>query len=302
MRILSKSSWVTAVMLTVMLSACGQHKNAAEVMSTSTESVESMPAPTADMALAKMEGGAEESLTEVSEPKAANTALKRYIAMRHSLMIEMPSRQMQVAFDATITRCEQLKCQILSANFNRQTPYSPPSASLSVRVPPRSVEIFLTGLAKNGEVLQHHRDTEDKTDAVVDADARIKNLIEFRDSLRAMLGDKSAKFKDLIEVQRELVNTQSQLDSLNGIRKLLAQETEMVAVNIDFSAEQSIAEQSFFAPVAQALDNAGRIMMESIAAIIMFLMTILPWLIFGIPMIILARKIWHKIRNKKVSL
>jgi hypothetical protein len=272
------------------------------VMSTSIEGVRSMPAHSADMALAKMVGGAEESLTEVSEPRTVNTALKRYIAMRHSLIIETPSRQMQSAFDATVAQCEQLNCQILSANFNRETPYSPPSASLSVRVPPRSVEIFLTGLAKNGEVLQHHRDTEDKTDAVIDADARIKNLTEFRDSLRAMLRDKSAKFKDLIEVQRELVNTQSQLDSINGIRKLLAQETELVAVNIDFSAEQSIAEQSFFAPVVQALDNAGRILMESIAAIITFLMTILPWLVFGIPMIILAGKIWHKIRNKKVLL
>jgi len=300
MRNLSKSSWIAAVMLAVMLSACGQDKNAAKVMPTSTESVRSMPAPTADVALAKMTGGAEESLTEVSEPKAVNTMLKRYIAMRHSLVIETPSSKMQAAFDATVTRCEQLNCLILSANFNRQTPYSPPSASLSVRVPPRSVEIFLTGLAKNGEVLQHHRDTEDKTDAVIDADARIKNLMEFRDSLRAMMGDKAAKFKDLIEVQRELVNTQSQLDSINGIRKSLEQETEMVAVNIDFSAEQSIAEQSFFAPVIQALDNAGRIMMESIAAIITFLMTILPWLVFGIPMIILARKIWHKIRSKKV--
>ncbi|MDP3087833.1 MAG: DUF4349 domain-containing protein [Methylotenera sp.] len=287
-------------MIAVMLSACGQDKNANEVMSASDESVRSLPAPTADVALAKMVGGAEESLTEVSEPKAVITTLKRYIAMRHSLMIETSSRKMQAAFDETVSRCEQLNCQILSANFNRQTPYSAPSASLSVRVPPRSVEIFLTGLAKNGDVLQHHRDTEDKTDAVIDADARIKNLIEFRDSLRAMLGDKSAKFKDLIEVQRELVNTQSQLDSINGIRKSLAQETEMVAVNIDFSAEQSIAEQSFFAPVIQALDNAGRIMMESIAAIITFLMTILPWLVFGIPMIILARKIWHKIRSKKV--
>jgi hypothetical protein len=43
-------------------------------------------------------------------------------------------------------------------------------------VQPRSVEIFISGLAKNVEVMQHHRDSEDKTDAVIDAEARIKNL------------------------------------------------------------------------------------------------------------------------------
>ncbi|MGB2831695.1 MAG: DUF4349 domain-containing protein [Methylotenera sp.] len=270
-------------------------------------SVAMAPAPAGEMASAKMAradsnydaGGGEQSLTEATEPATGNVEVKRYIALRHTLMVETPAEQMQAAFDATVAHCEQLKCQILSANYNRETQYNPPSASLSVRVPPRSVEIFISGLAKNGEVLQHHRDSEDKTNAVVDAEARIKNLTEFRDNLRAMLSDKSAKFKDLIEVQRELVNTQSELDAINGVRKLLAQETELVAVNIDFTARQGITEQGFFSPVAQAFKNAGRVMMESFAAVITFFVTILPWLLFLIPAIILLRKLWAKIRAKK---
>jgi hypothetical protein len=163
-------------------------------------------------------------------------------------------------------------------------------------VPPRSVEIFLSGLAKNSEVLQHHRDSEDKTDAVIDAEARIKNLTEFRDSLRVMLTDKSAKFKDLIEVQRELVNTQSELDTIQGVRKVLAQETELVAVTIDFTAKQGVTEQGFFSPVAHAIKDAGRVMMESLATVITFFVTILPWLLVGIPALILSRKLWTKIK------
>ena len=129
----------------------------------------------------------------------------------------------------------------------------------------------------------------------------LKILSEFRDSLRVMLTDKSAKFKDLIEVQRELVNTQSQLDTIQGVRKALAQETELVAVTIDFTAKQGITEQGFFAPVAQAFENAGRVMMESFATVITFFVTILPWLLFGIPMIILLRKLWSKIKSKWLS-
>ena len=100
-------------------------------------------------------------------------------------------------------------------------------------------------------------------------------------------------------MQRELVNTQSELDTINGVRKLLAQETELVAVNIDFTAKQGITEQGFFSPVAQAFKNAGRVMMESFAAVITFFVTILPWLLFLIPAIILVRKLWAKIRAKK---
>ncbi|MDP1766359.1 MAG: DUF4349 domain-containing protein [Methylotenera sp.] len=259
------------------------------------------PMPVGDKVSGKMSenySAGEASLTEISEPVAATTSVKRYIALRHSLTVEAPARKIQLAFDETVAHCEQLKCQILSANYNRETPYSPPSASLSVRIPPRSVEVFLSGLAKNTEILQHQRDSEDKTDAVIDAEARIKNLTEFRDNLRVMLGDKSAKFKDLIEVQRELVNTQSQLDSIQGVRKVLAQETELVAVNINFTAQQGITEQGFFAPVARALDDAGQEMMNSVAAVITFFMMVLPWLLFSIPVIILARKFWPKVMTK----
>jgi hypothetical protein len=288
------------IMVIFILAACGQQREgAAEVMS--APSIAMAPAPTGEMARAKMAdstGGGEESPTEVTAPSTANAAVKRYIALRHSLTVETEAEKMQTAFDATVANCEQLKCQILSANYNRETPYNPPSASLSVRVPPRSVEIFLSGLATNSEIMQHHRDSEDKTDAVIDAEARIKNLTEFRDSLRTMLADKSAKFKDLIEVQRELVDTQSQLDAIQGVRKVLAQETELVAVTIDFTAKRGITEQGFFSPVAHALKEAGHVMMESLATVITFFVTTLPWLLFGIPMLILVRKLWTKIKSK----
>ena len=294
-----KSYLIFIVSLAVFLAACGQQQPP-------VPTVAMAPAP-AEMARTKMAsadsvavaGEGEQSLTELTEPATAQSEVKRFIALRHHLVVETPTEQMQANFDATVAHCQQLKCQILSANYNRETAYSPPSASLSARIPPRSVAVFLAGLAKSGEVLQHHRSSEDKTDAVIDAEARIKNLTEFRDNLRAMLSDKSAKFKDLIEVQRELVNTQSELDGIQGVRKVLAQETELVAINIDFTAKQGITEQGFFSPVAQAFKNAGHVMMESLASVITFFVTILPWLIFGIPALILIRKLWAKIRTKK---
>lgn len=113
-----------------------------------------------------------------------------------------------------------------------------------------------------------------------------------------MLKDKSAKFKDLIEVQRQLVDTQSELDTIQGARKILAQETVLVAVTIDFTAKQGITKQGFFSPVAHAIKDAGRVMMESLATLITFFVTILPWFLVGIPMLILVSKLWAKIRTK----
>ena len=286
--------------LQLFFTACGQQSSnsAPEAASTSAPMERSMGKMAADV-----QGGAEQGLTEISEPQPSqpvgdSTSIKKYIALRHTLQIETPAEKMQAAFDASIKHCEMLNCQLLSANYNKETPYSPPSASLYVRIPPRNVEIFLSGLANNGEVMQHGRDSEDKTNQVVDTDARIKNLTELRDRLRLMLTDKSAKFKDIIEVERELSNTQAQLDSMLSMRKILSQETDLVAVNINFSAAQGITEQGFFAPVARAVKDAGRVMMESLGGLITFVMSAIPWLLIGIPVLWLVRRYWVKIKTK----
>lgn len=286
--------------LQLLLASCGQQSSSsASDASPDMASRAAAPAPMGKVAM-DMQGGAEQNLTEISEPTNSANVVRKYIALRHHLQIETPSEQMQASFDSAVKHCQALNCELLSANYNKETPYNPPSASLSARVPPRNVAIFLDGLAKNGEVLQHGRDSEDKTNQVVDTDARIKNLTELRDRLRLMLTDKSAKFKDIIEVERELANTQSQLDSLLGMRKILSQETDLVAVNINFSAAQGITEQGFFAPVARAFKNAGSVMMESFGAVITFVMGAIPWLLIGIPVLWLIRKYWVKIKAKFV--
>lgn len=282
-----------ALVMQFFLVACGQQTPETAPAQASVSVGRAMPKMMADAS-----GGAEQGLTEISEPAVTTHPERKYIALRHHLQIETPAKKMQAAFDAAVRHCEALNCQLLSAYFNKETPYSPPSASLSARIPPRNVEIFLTGLAKSGEVLQHGRDSEDKTNQVVDTDARIKNLTELRDRLRLMLTDKTAKFKDIIEVERELANTQSQLDSMMSMRKILSQETDLVAVNINFTAAQGITEQGFFAPVARALKDAGRVMMESLAAVITFVMSAIPWLLIGIPVIWLVYRYWTKIRAK----
>lgn len=286
--------WLSSVMVVSMLAACGQQESASLADSAS-------PAPaSAKMAADRVLGGAAQSMTELSEPATAqpNAELKKYVALRHHLNVEVPAETMQASFEAAVQHCEALRCQILNASIQRATDYSPPYAQLSARIPPRNVAIFMAGLAKSGDIVQHGREAEDKTNQVVDTDARIKNLSDLRDRLRLMLTNKQAQFKDIIEVERELANTQSQLDSLASMRKLLALETELVAVNIDFSAKQGITQQGFFAPVALALADAGRVMMASLATLISFIASAIPWLLIGIPLLLLVRAGWLALRKK----
>jgi hypothetical protein len=113
-----------------------------------------------------------------------------------------------------------------------------------------------------------------------------------------MLTDKKAEFKDLVEIEKALYATQAELDSIVSYRKILALETDLVAVDIQFTAAQGITEQGFFSPVARALKSASSVMMESFGAVITFVMSAIPWLLIGIPVLWLIRKYWVKIKAK----
>lgn len=297
------------LVLQLLLVACGQQPNDSAAETASNIARAPAPEPMAAKMASDGIGGAEQSLTEISEPDAApvgdtknnpgnDPTLRKYIALRHNLTVEASAATMQASFDATLKYCEALNCQILSANFNKETPYNPPSASLSVRVPPRNVDVFLNGLAKHGEVIQHGRNAEDKTNQVVDADARIKNLTELRDRYRVMLTEKKAEFKDLVEIEKALSAAQAELDSIISYRKILSLETDLVAVDIQFTAAQGITEQGLFSPVARALKNASTVMMESFGGVITFVMSAIPWLLIGVPLLWLIRRYWVKIKAK----
>ena len=62
---------------------------------------------------------------------------------------------------------------------------------------------------------------------------------------------------------------------------------------------QGISEQGFFAPIKQALKNAGAVMMQSFGAVITFVMFVIPWLLIVLPLIWSLVWIYRKYHLKK---
>jgi len=106
-------------------------------------------------------------------------------------------------------------------------------------VPPAALPAFLDRLGGLGRVGRHSTTADDRTDEVIDTEAKQRNMAEFRDSLRRMLATPGARLKDLIEVERELTRVQSDLDSLATRRKTLANDTDKVRVAVSFGAVPS---------------------------------------------------------------
>ena len=226
-------------------------------------------------------------------------AAPRYIAMRHKLEIVESGSALAKSVEAVVTFCGTIQCEVLSSNISGTTPNATPSGSIFVRVLPQDLNKLLDFVAKQGKISQHSTEMEDKTAAVVDIEARLKNQTDFRDYLRKMLTKPGVSVADLLQIQEKLAAAQAELDSETTQRKILANETEKVAVSIEFRAEVSGSRAGIFTPIGEALSESGEVLGESLAALITAVAAVIPWLIVLVPGGWLIVKWWKKWRERR---
>ena len=229
-------------------------------------------------------------------PGAAAAEPTRYIALRHSITLETSAEKLKSVFEGLVKRCLPKQCELLVANYARETDGNLPSATLEMRIQPALADGFIASLNQEAEVLAHHRGSEDRTDQVIDVEAQMKNLTQLRDQLRSMLSQKQGTLKETLDVQRELANTQARLDALTGTRKALANETEKVAMSIALQAKRESLTRQVWSPLKDAWQGMGEVMASSLAFIITFVAAILPWLVIGLPLLWLGRYFWKRRR------
>jgi hypothetical protein len=229
---------------------------------------------------------------------------QRFIAEHHKLEIITPESELQKSWESAVTFCGTVQCEIVSSSITTRAGDSVPSGGVTLRVSPEDLKKLLAHVEKLGKIAQHTTEREDKTTAVVDTEAKIKNLTSFRDSLRAMLAKPSATVRDLVEIQKQLTDTQSELDSETTQRKILANETEKIAVDLSFRVERPGGNAGGFAQIWNTLRESGSVLADSTSSLIYTILAIIPWLILILPAVWLLVKAWKKLklhRNRTVS-
>jgi hypothetical protein len=223
---------------------------------------------------------------------------KRLIAVRHKLEILSSDSELSKALESVLSFCGTIQCEVIRSSLTARTRDSSASGSIAMRVAPQDFPKLFAQVEKQGNIVQHTTESEDKTSAVVDTEAKLKNLTAYRDSLRAMLGKSGVTVKDLVEIQEKLTDVQSQLDSETATRKLLANETEKIALDINFFVERTSRRRSGSAPIWDAIRDSGSNLGESLATLIMVSVAVIPWLVVFVLAMWFLRKLWRKRRGK----
>jgi hypothetical protein len=210
-------------------------------------------------------------------------AASRFVAVRHKLEIVEAGAGLAKSIEAVVVFCGTIQCEVLSSTVISETAGLSPSGNLAARVAPQDLNKLLEVVGKQGSIAQHATESEDKTAAVVDIEAKLKNQTDFRDSLRKMLAKPGVSVADLLQIQEKLAEAQAELDSEATQRKMLANETEKVYVEIAFQSERRTSGHGSFAAVGEALRDFGSVLGDSLAALITAVAAIVPWLIVIVP-------------------
>lgn len=231
------------------------------------------------------------------------------LAYRYNMALELPAAVLADTQSAHAQACMDAgpqRCQVISASVNN--PSSPrPSAHLSLRAAPDWLAAFRAGLereaeAAGGAVISASTQVEDLTARIVDSEARLAAQTTLRDRLLTLLETRDGDLSDLLAVERQLAQVQADLDARASVLAALRQRVDTSILDLRYQPTRQIVEPTAFDPVGEALKEMGDVFARSVAAIILFIASVLPWLVIILPVLwLIVRTITRAIRGRRAT-
>lgn len=110
------------------------------------------------------------------------------------------------------------------------------SATLTLKLPPKEFDAFISSVAKVGKVLNRTVTANDVTAQAVDLEAQLKTAQASRDRLRTMLTQAQA-VKDIIAIEAELQTRESMVEQLQGQLNVLRSQVGLATVTVQLNSE-----------------------------------------------------------------
>ncbi|OGK17582.1 hypothetical protein A2774_04720 [Candidatus Roizmanbacteria bacterium RIFCSPHIGHO2_01_FULL_39_12c] len=123
-------------------------------------------------------------------------------------------------------------------NRSLSNPQDAPTASVTVRVPSDKLKQALEAYRNLAvKVVSENLNGTDVTDQYVDNEARLATLEKTKTKFEEILAS-AIRVQDILEVQRELINLQSQIDAVIGQQKYYEQSAAMARLTVYLSTDE----------------------------------------------------------------
>jgi hypothetical protein len=218
---------------------------------------------------------------------------RQFLERLHSITIDVPEKQIETAFEAAVTACNddrKLQCTLLDSELTKA---ENTTASIRARLSPTGVEPFIAIAASHGTVESRSTHTNDLAKPIVDAEQRVKMLESYMGDLLRLREQSRTDVDALIKVTSEIAQTQSSIESLKGEHTQLLERVDLQVVTLQLFSNRT---QSLATPIARALREFGRDFTSGIAEAITGFAYLIPWLIILVPLAFAFRYLWRRFR------
>jgi Domain of unknown function (DUF4349)/Putative zinc-finger len=111
------------------------------------------------------------------------------------------------------------------------------SLSASLRVPANQLDAFLADLRQLGHIESDSLSNEEVSAQYVDLQARLKVAQATERRLVELLGSRTGRLEDVLDVERELARVRSEIESMQGQSALMLHQVSYATVQVELSEE-----------------------------------------------------------------
>lgn len=221
---------------------------------------------------------------------------ERKIIQNVDLTIQV--NDVQVVMDKIIQLTKQEEGYIVSSSLYKEE--SSYRASLTVKIPQGKLNDTVQSISDFGEVTNNNTYTEDVTEEYYDSQARLKVLEAKETRLIALLG-KAVNIPDIVAIENELAKVRSEIEVIKGRLQYLTNSTSFSTININLQQAvpgQITSPQGTTGKALQGMINSINSLIDFSSNLIVFLITLLPWLAILAVIYFIVRAIRNRRKSK----
>jgi hypothetical protein len=288
--------YATAAVLVVgfgVAAAAAYHAREAQVtqMSATTGNGESVgsivyrvtPGPNLDTAQSKLKTMAESHAAGAAAADAAST-----VAKQHRLAKTARIDVLVASVETSLKRVRELTGdnggELTSLDdASPRTAGAVHGAQLTVEIPAARLDAALDQFAALGTVQNRAIDAEDVDAAIVDEEARLRNLRSEENDLRALMA-KGGKVDDILSVQQNLSDVRGQIEELDATHQHDLHRVATSTISVNLTEERANETPAQPGPSAR-IDGAWQSGLNALADTVVSLLSTIAWCVAYSPVI-----------------
>jgi len=259
-----------------------------------------MEAPSPAPAVAPPPAPTDTSTAPATVPEP--TTKKRKIIKTAEITIEVKS------FEDSLTKVREIMKEMapgeqdgfIADSSSSKSETGATTGTVIIRISPNKFDLLVDKLMAVGDVKYQRIAGEDVTKEYYDLQARLTSKQEMEKRLIQLLATRTNSVSDLLEVERELGRVREEIESIQGTLRYYDDMVGMSTVNLTIQEPESVVSGAggFWGPIKQAVTRSFEVFGKSIAAMIIFVMGVLPWAAVGYIVFLIVRKIIRKRRAR----